>query len=122
MICIIAGGRDYIFTQDDINILDKIYKEYQITEEVSGCARGADSCGESWAQSHNIPIKRFPADWKTHGKVAGFLRNEEMAKYANMVVLFPGGNGTTHMYKMAKKYGLHIIDLREKTYDIQTFL
>jgi hypothetical protein len=122
MICIIAGGRDYSFTPSDIVLLDKILEEYGMTEIVSGCARGADTCGERWAVTHNLPVKQFPADWKKHGRVAGPIRNEEMAKYANMVILFPGGTGTNHMFKMAKKYRLHIIDLREKTYDIQTFL
>ena len=109
---VIAGGRDYIFSQDDHERLDRIHKKIGITEVVSGCARGADTGGEIWARINDIPIKRFPADWVNHGKSAGHIRNSEMAKYADVVVLFPGGNGTNGMYKQAEKNKLKIIDLR----------
>ena len=60
----------------------------------------------------DIPIKKFPAEWDKHGKGAGFIRNKQMAEYADAVVLFPGGNGTNNMYEQASKMNLKIIDLR----------
>ena len=36
--------------------------------------QGADELGEQYAEDNNIPIKRFPADWKKHGK-SPVLRN-----------------------------------------------
>ena len=107
---IIAGGRDYIFKKKDF---DKIAKIEGITEVVSGCARGADSCGEEWAIQNGISIKKFPADWDTHGLKAGHIRNGQMAEYAEAVVLLPGGKGTDNMFKQAKQKGLTIFDLRE---------
>ena len=110
---IIAGGRDYRLTTEDYVRLEKINNENDLLCVVSGCASGADSCGELWANGTNIPVKKFPADWKTHGKKAGPLRNAEMAEYADAVALFPGGEGTDSMYREAKKAGLKIFDFRE---------
>jgi hypothetical protein len=101
---IIAGGREYQFTNEDCSWLDTLL----IREVVSGCAKGADTCGENWAKSKNIPIKRFPADWEKHGKSAGPIRNIQMAEYAEALALFPGGSGTRNMLKEATKRGLKI--------------
>lgn len=105
---IIAGGRNTSLTQDDIDFLDQL----NITEVVSGCARGIDTEGEVWAEVNQIPIKRFPADWDRYGKGAGFKRNAEMAKYAEQLVVFPGGNGTNHMYCTGLQNGLIVHDRR----------
>lgn len=113
---IIAGGRDYQFDEEDEFILNAILGSgnRRITEVVSGGAKGADRGGELWAKHWNIPIKRFPADWDKHGKKAGPIRNEEMAKYADAVILFPGGRGTANMLVNAIKHDLKIYDLRLK--------
>ncbi len=87
---------------------------YQITEVVSGAARGADQMGEDWARQNGVPIARFPADWNTHGKGAGFIRNTEMAMYAKkangglIAIWHPNARGTTHMIKQAHKMGLKV--------------
>lgn len=103
---IIAGGRDYKFTPEDREWLDTL----PIAEVVSGGAPGADAEGESWATSKGISIRRFPADWKKHGRAAGPIRNREMAEQAQAVALFPGGRGTADMRKQAQKRGLVIFD------------
>lgn len=81
-----------------------------ITEVVSGNARGADEMGEWWASENGIQIKLFPANWSKFGKAAGPIRNEEMAKYADCLVAFWDGKskGTSNMLDLAEKYGLHI--------------
>ncbi len=82
----------------------------QITEVVSGTARGADLAGETWAIMDDVPIKRFPADWDTYGKRAGYLRNEQMAEYADALVAVWDGvsRGTNHMIEAAKVAGLKV--------------
>lgn len=108
---IIAGGRDYKFCKEDLLFLRTIKDE--VTEVVSGGAKGADSEGEKWAVYHDIPIELFEANWKEHGRSAGPIRNEQMAMYADAVVLFSGGKGTKNMYNNAIKYNLKIYDRRE---------
>lgn len=110
---IIAGGRDYRLTRTDLGDLDWLHGKIKVTEVVSGCARGADKGGEMWAESRGLPIKRFPADWDTFGKRAGYLRNAQMADYADAVVLFPGNKGTSMMFDLARERGLKIYDWRQ---------
>lgn len=111
---IIAGGRDYKFTREDFDFISRIYDAFLIEEIVSGGATGADRTGEIIADNRGTPVKRFPADWNQHGRAAGPIRNEEMAKYADAVVLFSGGKGTQNMFNQAQKHGLKIFDRRLK--------
>lgn len=80
---------------------------------ISGCAKGADSLGEDWAVVNWAGLKRFPADWNTHGKKAGILRNIQMLEEGkpDLVVAFPGGRGTAHMIEIAKKAGVEVIEV-----------
>jgi len=81
---IIAGSR----TINDIREVEKAIKDsgFIITEIVSGTAYGVDKLGERYANVHNIPVKRFPADWEKYGKCAGILRNIQMVEYADALI------------------------------------
>jgi hypothetical protein len=114
---IIAGGRDF----DDSDLLDKsagAALRYKIAtsrvEVVCGKANGADTLGEVWALDNGISVRYFPADWDKHGKKAGYLRNEEMAKYADALLAFWDGKskGTKHMIDLAKKHKLKVKVIR----------
>ena len=104
---LIAGGRSF----KDYRLLCKVIKELNldITEIVHGGANGADKLGELYATENNIPKVAFPADWDTHGKKAGYLRNLDMAAYLNpeedMLLCFWDGisRGTKHMLYAAKR-------------------
>lgn len=109
---IIAGGRDYRLTQDDLDKLDSIEG---VTEVFSGACRGCDRDGERWARSQGIPVKCFPAQWDVAGPSAGPLRNRAMAQQGDAVALFPGGRGTESMYREAVAAGLRIFDWRDQT-------
>lgn len=104
---IIAGSRNF----NDYDLLEAVLlKHSDITEIISGCARGADSLGEKFALEHSIPIKKFPADWNTYGKSAGYRRNEQMAYYGDRLIAFWDGQskGTKHMIDLARKVGLEV--------------
>lgn len=78
----------------------------EFTEVVSGAAHGVDSYGEKWAEANFYPVVRFPADWRTHGKAAGAIRNAQMAEYADALVYirYDSTPGTQDMInKMVKK-------------------
>jgi hypothetical protein len=112
---IIAGGRDYSLTEWDKGQLDAIHFEHNVTEVVSGGAKGADAGGEAWAFEWNIPVRRFPADWSL-GPKAGPLRNKEMADYGEALAAFPGGPGTTNMVNEATKKGIPVFDFRASSH------
>ncbi len=105
---IVAGGRDFKPADEDAIALESLLKKIGCTEVVSGTATGADAFGEQTARKLNLPVKRVPPDWKTHGKAAGPIRNKIMAEYADACVLFPGGRGTESMRQLAKAAGLTI--------------
>lgn len=118
---IIAGSRTfnnyYGLREGCKNLIEFFLKGQQITKEdieiISGGAQGADRLGESFAKEFKLKLKKFPADWDTFGKSAGYRRNEEMAKYAsgdtnNALFVFWDGKskGTKHMIDLAEKYGI----------------
>lgn len=80
---------------------------FDITEVVSGRAKGADQLGELWATFNNVPIKMFPANWDAHGKKAGIMRNCVMGDYADaLIALWDGkSRGTFHMISYMLKLG-----------------
>jgi hypothetical protein len=83
---------------------------FEITEVVSGGARGIDWLGELWAKLSAKPCTVFPADWETHGKRAGVIRNKQMADYADALIAIWDGKspGTKNMIEEAKKLGLKV--------------
>ncbi len=85
---------------------------HDLTQVVSGGARGVDAQGEAWAVEKDIKVVRFLADWNRYRKAAGPVRNRKMAAYADAVALFPGGRGTENMYEEARKAGILIYDFR----------
>lgn len=76
---------------------------------ISGTAKGADTLGERYARERGYDLVRMPADWEKHGKSAGYIRNEEMARVADMAIIFWDGKskGTGHMIDLCREYGVH---------------
>ena len=104
---IIAGSRTATY-QNVLDALTNCHFSCDATEIVSGTAGGADTHGEAVARTMNIPIKRFPAQWATHGKAAGPIRNAEMASYADALIAVWDGKsrGTKNMIENAQKNNL----------------
>ena len=96
---IIAGSRHMPFSM--FHLIDEAVKKsnFNVTEVVCGLARGADMFGGKWAVNNSIPVKTFPADWDTHGKAAGPIRNQQMAEYADALIVFiwDGSRGSKDM-------------------------
>ena len=107
---IIAGGRDFADYELLTAKVEAIVVGEPHVEIVSGGAKGADRLGEFFAIDHDLPIKRFPADWDKFGKSAGFRRNADMADYADHCICFWDGKskGTGHMIDLAKNKGLKL--------------
>lgn len=113
---IIAGGRKYHEQPGDRAILDRLHAEFHFTEVICGCATGADTLGAEWAEERGIPICHFRPDWKRFGRLAGIMRNSDMADAADALIAFPGGRGTHDMVKKAKSKGLKIFRFDRPAY------
>ena len=111
---IIAGSRGFT-DQAMLNVvvrkcIDKRLRSGEEIEIVSGTARGADQMGEIFAEAEGLTCTRFKADWDLFGKSAGYRRNEQMAEYADALIVFWDGKsrGTRHMINIAKAAGLRV--------------
>ena len=112
--CIIAGGRDFVPSEGCLDRTISMVKQLQVTEIVSGGARGADRFGEQVAEAMKLPVQRFIPEWDRLGKSAGYIRNEAMADYAlesskPLLIAFPGGKGTGHMIDIARRKNIMFI-------------
>ena len=109
---IVAGSRSFQNYPRLEKELDRIRD--QIGEIVCGEAKGADTYGRIYAESHNIPVKSFPADWATYGKAAGYFRNSEMAEYAHKAIIFWDGTspGSRDMINKMQDAGKEVIIIK----------
>ena len=105
---IIAGGRDfkdydYLTTKVDAMLINKA-KTHKIVV-VSGMAKGADSLAIKYSQDKGYELKGMAADWDTHGKKAGYLRNQDMCDYADALIAFHDtkSRGTRNMIDITIK-------------------
>jgi len=116
---IIAGSRNI----DSYKVIEDAVKEsgFQITQVVSGGARGVDKLGETYASANNIPLTVANADWEAYGGKAGIIRNKEMAAYADALIAIWDGTspGTKNMIDEAKKRNLKVF---VKTVDVAQIL
>jgi len=122
---VIAGGRDYVGTLEDLKKIKEAIIKYNITEIVSGEQKGGDRFGEDVAAMLDIPVQPFPPNWddltvpgavikgrrdgSLYNANAGPDRNRKMAEYTDYVFLLPGGKGTASMRKEARAAGKKII-------------
>lgn len=127
---IIAGSREL---NPSISFIEELIEhfnlDYQINELISGGARGVDRAGEKWAEFNNsnvptimissgkyrqkIKITIVDPQWEEYGKVAGPMRNEEMAKMADVLLLIWNGNskGSASMKKEMEKLNKTIYEV-----------
>jgi hypothetical protein len=76
---------------------------------IEGECRGADLLGREAAESLQIPIMAFPANWKYIGRAAGPIRNGSMLNLGkpDRVLAFHDlidtSRGTKNMLKLAQK-------------------
>lgn len=107
---IVAGGRDYNVTGDDVDILERVVKELGVTEIVEGDSGNVDLFAMFWAQDKGIRVRPFAPDYATYGsKRAPHVRNEEMAKYGDVLLAYPGQGGTRSMIDKARRHKRPVI-------------
>lgn len=127
---LVCGGRNYNDWETFVRTLDNFCLERNlVTPEdqrdeygnymfegltiISGAARGADTYAIDWAVVNWVPFEEYKADWDTHGKKAGILRNIQMLEEGkpDVVIAFPGGRGTAHMVSISKNAGVEVIEV-----------
>ena len=84
-----------------------LYLPRNISEIVSGGAKGIDICAREYALRNNVVLKEFLPDYKRYGMYAPLKRNLEIIKYADIVVSFWDGKskGTKYVIDNCHKIG-----------------
>jgi hypothetical protein len=110
----VVGSREF----EDYDLLSQTLNELEITEIISGGARGADSLAEKYAKEKGISFKVFQPEWHVHGKSAGFVRNVFIIEAAETVVAFWDGKskGTYHSIELARKRERKLILVQYKNF------
>ena len=117
---LVAGGRD--FTNIDMLESAMATAIHHLNSSgldrpirfVQGGAKGADFLAKCIALKYGYEVVEEPADWNTHGRAAGHIRNQKMLDdhQPSVAVIMPGGRGTNDMFNKATSAGLLVYDLR----------
>ncbi len=108
---LVCGGRDYTDYERFCDVMEDADCSLSPTVIVQGGARGADRLAMRWAKEHDVACITVDADWDTHGRAAGVLRNQRMLDEhpdIDQVIAFPGGRGTEDMVLRAMRKRLNI--------------
>lgn len=114
----IVGPREV----EDYNVLLEAIKAstFNITEVVSGGAKGVDTLAEKYAEENNLECTVFEANWndlshddadirtnqwgKQYDARAGFRRNQQIVDYCDaMIAIDNGSSGTNDSISKMKK-------------------
>ena len=85
---VVAGSRGFDDYERLSAELDKYLANRSKVTIISGTARGADRLGERYAQEHGYNIEQVPAQWSKYHQGAGPIRNKQMVKTADAVLVF----------------------------------
>jgi hypothetical protein len=117
---LVCGGRSYEDRSRVFHVLDKALRAATLAERIfvliHGNARGADKLSHEWATARQVDdVRVYPADWNTHRKAAGPIRNKLMLTdgQPHVIIAFKGGNGTADMIRQGKKAGVPVYEVKE---------
>lgn len=113
---LVCGGVDYA---DEARVhaeLDALAAQHGWLTIIEGGARGADRFAQNWARKNFHGLVTVEADWKTHGKAAGPIRNSTMSRRAkpDFGLAFPSeirglkGTGTGDMVERLQLAGIKV--------------
>lgn len=105
---LVAGSRSI----DDVGKVEHILSnasyifDRNVALVLHGGARGVDTIAGEWARRRGYDVREYPADWNTHGKSAGYIRNVEMVANCDAAIVLWNGTskGTRHTLDQLEKY------------------
>lgn len=123
---LIAGSRTFndkaLLCRTADSMLSTKVEEGCAIHIVEGEARGADTLARDYAQDRGYALHKFPAQWDTLGKRAGYARNRQMHEF---IAQFPGrgcllfwdgeSRGTAHNFGLCREFGTQMRVFNYKT-------
>ena len=97
----VVGSRNLV-----VNDLEK-YLPNNVTEIVSGGARGIDTCAREYAIAKGLKLTEFLPEYSRYGRGAPLKRNLQIINYADCVLAFWNGQsrGTKFVIEHCKAQG-----------------
>jgi hypothetical protein len=120
---LVTGSRDWDDREEIVHALldtrdnqSRAGKRMTVMTLVEGaCPTGADAIAHEYAIKWGWDTERHPADWDTHGKKAGFVRNKTMVDAgANICLAFikNDSRGATMCAQLARDAGIPVKEYR----------
>lgn len=108
---LVCGSRDWEDRATIKDALDGLALKYGPLHVIHGDCRGPDQVAARRAEFLGFTVTAFPADWETHGKAAGPIRNLQMLdEKPDGVLAFQrnGSRGTQHTIDEARRRGIPV--------------
>lgn len=117
---LVCGSRHFDCWHTLCQHLDSLYSQNTDIKDgkvdftiIEGGAKGADFLARVWAKFRMLPFREYPADWATHGKRAGLIRNAHMLATEKpdcvLAFLAPNSRGTKDMIAQAERAGVRTV-------------
>jgi len=121
---LITGSRDWDdFHAVENSILGALYDaevspyDDDIVVVHGACPTGADAAADQVGRLWAFGVEAWPADWTSHGKAAGPIRNQQMVNAgADLCLAFPLGEsrGTRDCVRRADAAGIPVLNYGDK--------
>lgn len=117
---LITGSRDWLApntVQAALLTATQGVDDDDITIVSGGCPAGADAQAEHIAARMGWKVERHEADWETHGRRAGYLRNKAMVDAgADVCLAFirNGSRGASMTAELAEQAGIPVTMNRQQ--------
>ncbi len=84
----IIGSRSKDSSSDFTRVRNKFLAIYEEGDWIcsGGCPQGGDAFALRLHKEFSTPYLEFPANWKKHGKSAGYKRNADIAKASSVLI------------------------------------
>ncbi len=86
------------------------YMPEDVTEIVSGGARGVDTSAREYSKKVGLKLTEFLPDYDKYGRGAPIRRNDQIIDYSDLVLAFWDGEskGTAYVIKACEKKGKEV--------------
>lgn len=124
---LVTGGRNYHEDEVVFAALKAVRNiHHGSVTLIVGDASGADLYARRSGYGYGWNVRVFQADWETHGKAAGPIRNQQMIDdgQPHLCFAFPGGAGTNDCVKRCRAAGIPVMSIDElpTTEELEEFI
>lgn len=114
---LVTGSRTWTAIGALRAVLASVRQRYPRAILVHGGARGADQIAATVWASWGLRTEAHPADWATHGRAAGFLRNQAMVDLGAtecLAFIRDHSRGAEHCAALAEAAGILTHRIRQE--------